>query len=99
MTTEQLSDYVIEFHQDEGIKLYDEYISAFIGIGRQKGGSPCAVYDRDACIDVLMSDNEWSLEEAEEYFSFNTEDAYYGPNTPIFVETIEIIKGTFLAEE
>lgn len=91
MTKDQISDYIDEFHPDEEIKLYDEYINAFLGIGRQKGGSSCAVYDRDTCIDILMSDNNWEYEEAEEYFSFNTEDAYYGPNTPIFVETIEII--------
>ena len=93
MTKDQISDYIEELYPDEKIILYDEYISAFLGIGRQKGGSPCAVYDRDACIDVLMFDNQWSPEEAEEYFSFNTEDAYYGPNTPIFVETIEIVDG------
>ena len=98
MTINQISDYIEEFHPDEEIKLYDEYFDAFLGIGRQKGGPFCAVYDRDTCIDILMSNNKWSHEEAEEFFSFNTEDAYYGPNTPIFVETMEIVDGVIQHE-
>jgi hypothetical protein len=98
MTTEQLSDYILEFYPDEEIKLYDEYISAFIGFGRQKGGSLCAVYDRDLCLESLASNNDWDYEAAEEWFGYNSEDAYYGPNTPIFVETMEIMDGAMTIE-
>jgi hypothetical protein len=46
-----------------------------------------AVYDARKCIEVLMRDGNMSYEEAHEYFSFNTEGAYVGEQTPIFVWT------------
>lgn len=70
-------------HDDENVLLADGFEDAFLGIGR-KFGDPHAVYDRDKCIEILMKD--MSLEEAEEYFSFNVEGAYVGEQTPIFLE-------------
>jgi hypothetical protein len=43
------------------------------------------VYDADKCISILATENEMSLEDAEEYFSFNTAGSYLGATTPIFV--------------
>jgi hypothetical protein len=68
---------------DENVLLADGFEDAFLGIGR-KFGEPHAVYDKEKCIQTLMKD--MSLEEAEEYFSFNVEGAYVGEQTPIFLE-------------
>ena len=43
------------------------------------------VYDADKCISIIAVENEMSLEDAEEYFSFNTAGAYMGPMSPIFI--------------
>jgi hypothetical protein len=70
--------------EDEKVLLADGFEGAFIGIGRQFG-KPIAIYDRTKCIEILME--EMTYEEAEEYFQYNTEGAWVGDQTPIFLET------------
>jgi len=48
-----------------------------------------AVYDADKCIDILMQTSDMTREEAEEYFEFNTLNAYVGEHTPRFVKIYE----------
>jgi hypothetical protein len=72
--------------EDESVVLADGFESAFIGIGRQFG-YPISVYDKEKCIKIL-EEQGMSTGEAEEYFSFNTEGAWVGEQTPIFLETI-----------
>lgn len=44
-----------------------------------------AVYDRAACLQVLI-DQGMTPEEADEYFCFNCEGAYVGEHTPVIVD-------------
>lgn len=71
---------------DYSILLADGLDEAFIGIGWQFN-TPLAVYDRDKCIEILESQGMLP-EEAQEYFYFNTQGAYVGEQTPIFLEKI-----------
>ena len=71
---------------DYSILLADGLDEAFIGIGWQFN-TPLAVYDRDKCIEILGSEG-MTPEEAQEYFYFNTQGAYVGEQTPIFLERI-----------
>jgi len=71
---------------DYSILLADGLDEAFIGIGWQFS-VPLAVYDRDKCIEILESQG-MTPEEAQEYFYFNTQGAYVGEQTPIFIEKI-----------
>jgi hypothetical protein len=71
---------------DYSILLADGLDEAFIGIGWQFS-VPLAVYDRDKCIEILESQG-MTPEEAQEYFYFNTQGAYVGEQTPVFVERI-----------
>lgn len=71
---------------NENVLLADGFEDALIGIGRQFGGEPIAVYDRVKCIEILVERDGMDLEEAEEYFCFNVEGAYVGEQTPMFVE-------------
>ena len=57
---------------------------ALVGVAHRCSAPHLALYDRDICIDVLMTDDGMSQEEAEEYFSFNVEGAWVGENTPLF---------------
>ena len=59
----------------------DGFDSCLIG----KDTKDRAIYDADAMIDVLISRDDMSREEAEEYFWFNIEGAYMGEETPIYV--------------
>ena len=72
--------------EDENILLADGFEDAFVGIGKQFG-KPFAVYDRFECIEILIKEG-MSEEEAEEYFQYNTEGAWVGDQTPIFLERL-----------
>lgn len=71
---------------DENVLLADGFEEALIGIALQFNTS-IAVYDRDKCIEILA--REMSYEEAVEYFEFNVQGAYAGPNTPAFLSMNE----------
>jgi hypothetical protein len=80
---EKLDEYIGD---DYSILLADGLDEAFIGIGWQFN-TPIAMYDRDKCIEILESQG-MTPEEAQEYFYFNTQGAYVGEQTPIFLERI-----------
>jgi hypothetical protein len=44
-----------------------------------------AVYDIDKCVEVLVSRDGMTHEDADEFLSFNTLGAYVGENGPIYV--------------
>jgi len=70
---------------EEGLLMADGFEDAFVGVGRQFT-KPVAVYDREKCIDILITRDSMDFEEAEEYFEFNVQGAYVGEDTPIFME-------------
>ena len=82
---EELKNTLIE---NESETLFaDGFEDAIIGIGEQGGiRKALVVYDRQKCIEILMENNKWSAEEAEEWFEFNTVGGYVGEYTPIFLE-------------
>ncbi len=67
---------------DEEAIVYTEYAEALIGVD-SKGR---ATYDLEECINILVQRDGMDYEEATEYFWFNTEGAYFGELTPLFVE-------------
>lgn len=83
-----ISEFILEYYPDEQDKilLADGFDEAFLGIGCSCGGNNVAVYDRNKCIKILERD--MSATEAEEYFSFNTEGAYVGDYTPLFMHKV-----------
>lgn len=80
---EKLDEYIGD---DYSILLADGLDEAFIGIGWQFN-TPLAMYDRDKCIEILESQG-MTPDEAQEYFYYNTQGAYVGEQTPIFLERI-----------
>lgn len=61
----------------------DGFDEAIIGVDIN---SMRLVYSIGKCINILMTDDEMSEEDAREYFSFNVTSAYVGENTPIWVD-------------
>jgi len=68
---------------NEQALLADGLDAALIGIDMR---DYVAVYDVDKCVDILMQTSDMNREEAEEYFEFNTLNAYGGEYTPRFVK-------------
>jgi len=68
---------------------------AIIGVGGQHGSNIVLIYDRDKCIEILAEqfsqekDCEDPYLEAVDYFGYNTECAYVGENTPIFMQRLD----------
>ena len=77
---------VFEYLQEEYPELLiaDGFNDALLGVAHRCGQPTIAIYDRRKCIEILMAQG---LDEdgAEEFFSFNTEGAWMGPETPAFL--------------
>jgi|TARA_B100001094_G_C18051109_1_gene730059 hypothetical protein len=61
----------------------DGFDDALIGIDQV---NYVAVYDADKCIEILVETSSMTFKEAEEFFEFNTLNAYVGEYTPRFVK-------------
>ena len=64
---------------------FDGLDGAIIGHGSKYPEDSVLIYSAQRIIDLLMLQNGMSLEEAEEYFSFNIACLYAGEGTPIIV--------------
>jgi len=68
----------------------DGFEKAIIGIAQRCGEKPIVCYDREKCIRILMKRDKIAREDAEEFFSVNTEEAWVGKQTPIFIERMDL---------
>lgn len=65
-----------------------DYDEAIIGITERADGVSVVAYDRQRVIEVLMRMSDgMTLDEAEEYYYFNTVGSWVGDMTPVFVDT------------
>jgi len=87
MTKHRINQAIAEAgYDDEGILLADGYEDAFIGFSAyQPNRPPCAIYDYNKCIKILHKRDKMSMEDAMEFFEFNTVGAWVGEHTPIFL--------------
>lgn len=83
MTKEELLELVSE--TDHEIILADGLEDAFIGIARRCASLPVAVYDYEKAVEVLVTRDGITDEEAREHLDYNTLGAYVGEQTPWFV--------------
>jgi hypothetical protein len=65
--------------------LLDGFEHACIGIARRVGQPALSVYERDACINILVLEHDLDLEEAVEHFDFNVAGGWLGEHTPIIM--------------
>jgi len=47
------------------------------------------IYDKDKIVKILMKQNKWNFDEANEYAHYNIYDAYVGERTPIYIGIIK----------
>jgi hypothetical protein len=85
VTRDEIATQLTETFPDEEFLLADGFEDAFVGIVVGKSRVPVVCYDRERCIEVLMTRDGMSEDEAEEFFAFNVEDAYVGERTPAFL--------------
>ena len=64
--------------------LPEEFHCALVGNDSKQGR---AVYSIEGILEVLMTEEGWTLEESIEHFDHNIECAYLGEMTPIYIWT------------
>ena len=74
---------IVELYQEEEILKADGFDDAVIGIEER---SMRLIYSVGKCIEILMTKEDMSLEEAMEYFDFNVKDSWVGDKTPIWCD-------------
>ena len=74
---------IVEYYQDEEIRKADGFDDAVIGIDEK---SMRLIYSVRRCIEILITEEDMSLEDALEHFSFNVSGSYVGEKTPIWCE-------------
>lgn len=68
--------------------LFDGFENAMIGVVQQFSNPVVAGYDYDKCIEILMTRDKMSEEDAIEFFEFNTTGCGLGPNTPAIIKQL-----------
>ena len=88
----KITDYLEERwpHDLDKILLADGFEDAFLGVVESFGAAPKACYDYNKCLEVLVSRDSMSWEEAQEYIEFNVTQAYAGEHTPAFIYPMEL---------
>jgi hypothetical protein len=90
MNIQEIKDRVEEYNPDA--LFADGLDGAIMGFGGVHGSNTVVIYDKEKCIEILAEqfsqeeDCENPYLEAVDWFGYNTECAYVGPNTPIFMQ-------------
>ena len=61
--------------------MYDGFDDALVGVIARCSTEPLALYDREKCLEILISKGA-TYEEALDYFCYNVEGCWAGPHTP-----------------
>ena len=64
---------------------WDGFDNAIVGVGERNNTDSMIVYDYDKIVKVLVTRDDMSYEEAEEYIDYNIVGAWIGDTTPIIV--------------
>lgn len=73
----------------EALCLEPEYFDgALIGYA-ERCGMLVAAYSRKKCVELLVSNEEMTWEEAIEHFEFNILGSWVGEHTPVFITELE----------
>ena len=80
----RLKDWLDEALVDADVLTADGFDDACLGLSCGFGPQR-AVYDWDKCVDILMTRDDMTADEAIEYMDFNVTGAYVGEHTPEFI--------------
>lgn len=64
---------------------WDGFDNAIIGVGERNNTDSMIVYDYNKMVKILVTRDDMSYEEAEEYIDYNIVGAWIGDTTPIIV--------------
>ena len=64
---------------------WDGFDNAIVGVGERNNTDSMIVYDYNKMVKILVTRDDMSYEEAEEYIDYNIVGAWIGDTTPIIV--------------
>jgi hypothetical protein len=73
---------ILEMYPEEEFLKADGFDDAIIGV---EPSSMRLVYNMDAMLNILISDEEMTEEDALEHLDYNVYGAYVGEKTPIYI--------------
>lgn len=79
MTREEIAE-----HNEEAL-FCDGFDEAIIGYAERINLGPVAAYDVNKIVEILMTRDGMTHEEAVEYFYYNIHGAWMGENTPVYI--------------
>ena len=86
MEREDVSEWMVA-QGSEGAHLADGFEDAFVGCVDVVGADGVlAVYDEEKYIEILMINNEWTADEAIEWFEYNTLAGRSDSQSPVFIK-------------
>jgi hypothetical protein len=77
------------FNEDEDLLFADGLDDAIIGVGERCSKQNVVVYSYQKVIDILMTRDGMTHEDAIEFFDFNIGGAWVGERTPVWMHDIE----------
>lgn len=78
-----------EIDPDGNLMFADGLDRAIIGVGDRCGQPAIVAYDVSKVIEILMTRDGMSYEEATEFFEFNISGAWMGELTPIWIHPLD----------
>lgn len=91
MSSEEFEKGMMQFRTDQMMETLEEcealLADGFEGalIGHTQGANVVAVYDYDACVNILIERDDMDYMDAIEFMEFNVVGSYVGEKTPIFI--------------
>lgn len=73
----------------EGAVILTDLDEAIVGIVEEFGSGPRILYSKDKIIDILVTRDSMTYEEAEEYYNFNILGLHAGDQNAVFLITIK----------
>ena len=70
------------------VMLADGFDEALIGVCHSYGRPEVAAYSLPLLIDILVTRDGMSIEDAEEFFEYNIVGAFVGDHTPVFITPV-----------
>jgi len=85
MNQDQVDEFLVMHGADDvEIMTCDGLEEAFVGIVERFGQQPVALYDREKVLQIFMTRDGMTHEQAEEFFDYNVQGAWVGEGTPAF---------------
>ena len=81
MGERNMLDTIIEANEEEAYLKADGFDDAVIGV---EEGTGRLIYSEKKCLEILMENDEMSMEDAIEHFEYNVKGSYVGKLTPIW---------------